>query len=63
MYNAGKIFEHISNFPSCHGSTIVELPNGDLRAAWYAGSREGAKMWQSSPQESGRAAITGCTRK
>ena len=43
MYNAGKIFEHISNFPSCHGSTIVELPNGDLRAAWYAGSREGAK--------------------
>ena len=43
MYNAGKIFEQIPNFPSCHGSTIAELPNGDLLAAWYAGSREGAK--------------------
>ena len=43
MYNAGKIFERISNFPSSHGSTIAELPNGDLLAAWYAGTREGAK--------------------
>ena len=43
MYNAEKIFEHITGFPSCHASTISELPNGDLRAAWYAGSREGAK--------------------
>jgi len=43
MYNAGKIFEQLPNFPSCHASTIAELPNGDLRAAWYAGSREGAK--------------------
>ncbi len=43
MYCAGKIFEPIPNFPSCHGSTIAELPDGDLLAAWYAGSREGAK--------------------
>ncbi|HIE28949.1 TPA: hypothetical protein EYP66_16870 [Candidatus Poribacteria bacterium] len=27
-------------FPSCHCSTIVELPSGDLLAAWYAGSAE-----------------------
>ena len=25
----------------CHCATLVELPNGDLMAAWYAGSREG----------------------
>ena len=43
MYCAGKIFERIPEFPSCHGSTIAELPDGDLLAAWYAGSREGAK--------------------
>ncbi len=43
MYSAEKIFERITNYPSSHASTIVELPNGDLRAVWYAGSREGAK--------------------
>lgn len=25
----------------CHASTIVDLPNGDLLAAWFAGKREG----------------------
>ena len=29
-------------FPSCHASTLAELPNGDLLAAFYAGSREKA---------------------
>ncbi|MDZ7262479.1 MAG: exo-alpha-sialidase [candidate division KSB1 bacterium] len=29
--------------PSCHASTIVELPDGDLLAAWYAGTREMAQ--------------------
>ena len=43
MYSAAKIFEQIPNFPSCHGSTIAEMPDGELLAAWYAGSREGAK--------------------
>ena len=43
MYSAVKIFEQQPNFPSCHASTITELPNGDLLAAWYAGSREGEK--------------------
>ena len=29
-------------FPSCHASTVVELTNGDLMAAWFGGTREGA---------------------
>ncbi len=31
-----------SAFPSCHASTLAELPSGDLLAAWYAGSYEKA---------------------
>src|SRR5262249_44102038 len=29
-------------FPSSHAATIAETMDGDLVAAWYAGSREGA---------------------
>ena len=29
-------------FPSCHASTIVELQNGDLLAAWFGGEYEGS---------------------
>jgi predicted neuraminidase len=39
-YESGFLFESNERYPECHASTIVELPNGDLLAAWYAGSRE-----------------------
>jgi len=28
-------------FESCHASTVVELGNGDIMAAWFGGSAEG----------------------
>jgi predicted neuraminidase len=37
------ILERDPDRPSCHASTIAELPDGDLIAAWYAGSAEGEK--------------------
>lgn len=30
-------------FVHCHASTLVELPDGDLLTAWFAGTQEGAK--------------------
>jgi predicted neuraminidase len=34
------IFEN-APFPSAHASTVVELPNGDVLAAWFGGTAEG----------------------
>ena len=28
-------------FKSCHASTVIELPNGDLLSAWFGGTAEG----------------------
>jgi predicted neuraminidase len=43
------IFEE-AVFPQCHASTLVELPEGDLLAAWFGGTEEGHKdvaIWAS----------------
>lgn len=36
------IFEKGKPVPSCHASTLVVLPDGDVMAAWFGGTREGA---------------------
>ncbi|MFA6448311.1 MAG: sialidase family protein [bacterium] len=43
FYRDGLIFP-IGNagFKSCHGSTLIELSNGDILAAWYGGDYERA---------------------
>jgi len=38
-----RFFESIPDAPSVHASTITSLPNGGLMAAWFGGTREGAK--------------------
>ena len=44
FFSSELIFEPGSaGFVSCHGSTITELPGGDLLAAWYGGTAEKAK--------------------
>ena len=31
-----------TSFPECHASTVVALKNGELMAAWFCGTKEGA---------------------
>ncbi len=47
------IFEPDKYFQSCHASTVTILENGDIMAAWFAGSAEGADdvaIWGSRRQ-------------
>jgi predicted neuraminidase len=43
VYQAQEIFSHLSEYLSCHASSIAALPNGDLLVAFYAGSVEKAE--------------------
>ena len=38
---SGPIFEPDPRYPSCHAATVVELADGRLLAAWFAGTHEG----------------------
>jgi len=50
-YEAELVISKVTpRYPSSHASTIVELANGDLLCAWYAGQQEGARdvaVWYS----------------
>lgn len=37
---ADEFLYETASFPECHGSTIAELPNGDLVAAFFGGTKE-----------------------
>jgi predicted neuraminidase len=50
LYSAEFVFE-TAPFPSCHASTLVQLKNGDLMAAWFGGTAEGrpdVAIWSST---------------
>jgi len=40
---AQSFFESVAEAPSVHASTIAVMPSGELVAAWFGGTREGAK--------------------
>lgn len=39
-YSEKMVFAGNERYPSSHGSTVLELENGELLCAWYSGSRE-----------------------
>ena len=39
-FSSEMVFKGTKRYPQSHGSTIVEVSDGSLLAAWYAGSRE-----------------------
>ena len=41
MFQSEPIFESQPTHPSCHAATVVELQDGGLLAAWFAGTHEG----------------------
>ena len=48
------IFGETVPFPECHASTVLRLPNGDLLAAWFGGTKEGREdvmIWLSRREQ------------
>jgi predicted neuraminidase len=43
IFERTPIFEFDPAHPHCHASVILELPNGELMAVWYAGKAEAHK--------------------
>jgi predicted neuraminidase len=39
----GRAIDLPATVPSAHASTLAEIPDGDVLAAWFAGTREGAR--------------------
>ena len=54
MFQKQFIFEDDREFASCHASTVLPLMNGDVLAAWFGGTEEGAgdvAIWLSRKQD------------
>jgi len=43
FFDGQLIFDKMPGRPQCHASTITQLPDGDILAAWFAGEYEKAK--------------------
>ncbi|TKK64153.1 sialidase [Ilyomonas limi] len=55
LVEKGLIFDTVP-FKSCHASTIVQLSNGTLMAAWFGGEEEGSpdvSIWTAVKKDSG----------
>ncbi len=62
----GEFIYETARFPKCHASTVVELKNGDLMAAWFGGSDEGATdvaVWSSQKTAAGWAPVVELARE
>ncbi len=63
--SAEFVSEHLPT-PSVHASTVVELENGDLMAAWFGGTREGAPdvaIWGARRSASGWSEVRELVRE
>jgi len=54
--NPDFVFSPSPTCPSCHAATVVDLGDGELLAAWFAGSREGhpdVAIWMARYNDAG----------
>jgi predicted neuraminidase len=58
MTDTKFVFTETDLFPQCHGSTLVELPTGEILVAWFAGTREShsdTAIWGSTLSSDGES--------
>ena len=43
LFERTPMFEFDPDYPHCHAPVLLELPNAELMAVWYAGQNEAHK--------------------